>query len=104
MAPCPPRPATEYNPKAILLESPALRMLQSIIRDKNTTQKEYVMASDRLVNILVEEGVRRVLPDCKTAKILIQRDEETAKPKFFYAKLPPNIDTMQVVLCDPMLA
>lgn len=50
------------------------------------------------------EAVRKVAPDCKTAKILIQRDEETALPKLFYDKLPPNMSSYSVVLCDPMLA
>ena len=39
----------------------------------------------------------------KTAKILIQRDEETALPKLFYSKLPPDIASLNVVLCDPMV-
>jgi uracil phosphoribosyltransferase len=50
------------------------------------------------------EAVRKVAPDSKTAKILIQRDEETALPKLFYDNLPPNMPSYSVVLCDPMLA
>lgn len=50
------------------------------------------------------EAVRKVAPDSKTAKILIQRDEETALPKLFYSKLPDGIKDMHVMLCDPMLA
>ncbi|CAK9002535.1 unnamed protein product [Durusdinium trenchii] len=50
------------------------------------------------------EAVRKVLPDLKTAKILIQRDEETALPKLYYSKLPDGIEKLNVVLCDPMLA
>ena len=50
------------------------------------------------------EAVRKVMPDSKTAKILIQRDEETALPKLFYSKLPPDIGELDVVLCDPMCA
>eukprot|EP00434_Breviolum_minutum_P044772 symbB.v1.2.040031.t2/scaffold6946.1/size14339/3 len=49
------------------------------------------------------EAVRKVLPDLKTAKILIQRDEETALPQLYYSKLPDGIETMQILLCDPML-
>ena len=48
--------------------------------------------------------MRRVVPDAKTAKILIQRDEETAQPVLMYSKLPPKIEAMNVLLCDPMLA
>ena len=49
------------------------------------------------------EAVRKIAPDSKTAKILIQRDEETALPKLFYSKLPPDIANLNVVLCDPMV-
>mmetsp|Transcript_46121 Transcript_46121/g.137869 ORF Transcript_46121/g.137869 Transcript_46121/m.137869 type:complete len:232 (-) Transcript_46121:142-837(-) len=50
------------------------------------------------------EAIRRLLPESKTAKILVQRDEETCLPRLFYAKLPEGIQEMQVVLTDPMLA
>lgn len=137
------------NPKAEVLSSRAITMLFSIIRDKKTTQRDYVNASDRLMAILAEEGlarlpcvvdtkietpcgeyngltpppsdkiccvdiirsggilleaVRRVAPDSKTAKILIQRDEKTAEAHWLYTKLPANIKDLHVILCDPMLA
>ena len=47
---------------------------------------------------------RSVMPDVPIGKILIQRDETTALPKFSYAKLPPNVANMHVLLLDPMLA
>jgi uracil phosphoribosyltransferase len=52
------------------------------------------------------ERFRTVLPDSKTAKILIQRDESHPDkiPKLFYSKLPPGIETMNVIITDPMLA
>lgn len=53
---------------------------------------------------ILQEALRRVVPSSKTAKILIQRDEATAEPKLYYSKLPPNISSLHVVLCDPMLA
>jgi len=53
---------------------------------------------------ILQEAVRRVVPDAKTAKILIQRDEETAQPVLMYSKLPPGIEKLNVLLCDPMLA
>jgi len=137
------------NRKAEVLSSPGISMLMSTIRDKRTTQADYVRSVDRLMAILAEEGiarlpcvkpqvietpcgtwsgvstpdphticavdivrsggilleaVRRVLPELKTAKILIQRNEETALPMLYYSKLPPNISQLHVVLCDPMLA
>lgn len=137
----------ELNPKAEVLSSRAITMLFTTIRDKATTQKDYVIAADRLMNLLAEEGlarmakpkrvmtpcgeymgleappshticcvdivrsggilleaVRRLTPDSKTAKILIQRDEETSMPKLFYSKLPEGVEDLAVLLCDPMLA
>jgi len=52
----------------------------------------------------MEAGLRLVCRSIKIGKILIQRDEETAMPKLYYSKLPPNISKMSVLLLDPMLA
>lgn len=130
-----------------ILKSPAITMLLSTIRAKETNQRNFVEASDRLMNILAEEGlarlavettvetpcgqckglqapdpnglcavdiirsggilleaVRKLCPSMKTAKVLIQRDEQTAQPIFFYKKFPDHIEKMTVILCDPMLA
>jgi uracil phosphoribosyltransferase len=138
---------SDYHPNAELLSSRALTVLFTTIRDKHTTQCEYVSCSDRLMNILAEEGlarlatpsavetpcgsfnglapaptsavcgvdivrsggilleaVRKIAPDSKTAKVLIQRCEETAEPTLYYAKLPAEIGSCHVLLCDPMLA
>jgi len=138
------------HPNCKVLESRALTMLFTQIRDKNTAQLPYVQYSDRLMTILAEEGiaelcteevtvetpcgqykglkmidtdklcavsivrsgdilleaVRRLVPDVKVGKILMQRDEEDPekKAKLYYSKLPPNVDSMTVLLCDPMLA
>ena len=50
------------------------------------------------------EAVRQVAMGIGVGKILIQRDEETAKPKLFYSKLPKDIAERKVLLVDPMLA
>lgn len=53
-----------------------------------------------------ETGLRQVCLNVKIGKILIQRDEETAKPKLIYTKLPKQIGSKDyhVLLMDPMLA
>jgi uracil phosphoribosyltransferase len=50
------------------------------------------------------EAVREVEPAVRVGKILIQRDEEHVDKiaKLFYSKLPPGIEHMYVLLCDPM--
>ena len=50
------------------------------------------------------EATRRACLGIAVGKILIQRDEETALPKLFYSKLPPDVAQRKVILVDPMLA
>ena len=52
----------------------------------------------------MEAGLRAVCKAIKIGKILIQRDEETAMPKLYYSKFPPNMAEQTVLLLDPMLA
>ncbi|KZV73599.1 PRTase-like protein [Peniophora sp. CONT] len=124
-----------------------LAALYTIIRDKDTTRGDFIFYSDRIIRLLVEEGLnhlpvlpktvhtptgvtyegvgfegkicgvsilrageameqglREVCRSVRIGKILIQRDEETAQPKLFYAKLPQDIANRYVLLLDPMLA
>jgi len=52
------------------------------------------------------EAVRDVEPAVRVGKILIQRDESDPekKAKLFYSKMPPGVENMYILLCDPMLA
>ncbi|ORZ26307.1 uracil phosphoribosyltransferase-domain-containing protein [Lobosporangium transversale] len=52
----------------------------------------------------MEQGLRDVCRSVRIGKILIQRDEETALPKLYYAKFPPDIASRYCLLLDPMLA
>lgn len=52
----------------------------------------------------MEQGLRDCCRSVRIGKILIQRDEETAKPKLFYDKLPEDIAERYVLLLDPMFA
>ncbi|KAF9940519.1 Uracil phosphoribosyltransferase, synthesizes UMP from uracil [Mortierella alpina] len=104
----------------------------SIIRNKETSRTDFVFYADRIIRILIEEGkeyeggvefqgricgvsimragesmeqgLRDVCRSVRIGKILIQRDEETALPKLYYAKFPPDIATRYCLLLDPMLA
>jgi uracil phosphoribosyltransferase len=118
-----------------------------MIRDKNTGRADFIFYSNRIIRLLVEEGLNHLpvvehtittpvgrtysgvkfegkicgvsimrageameqgLRDCcrsvRIGKILIQRDEETSKPRLFYDKLPTDIADRWVLLLDPMLA
>lgn len=52
----------------------------------------------------MEQGLRDCCRSVRIGKILIQRDEETSKPKLFYDKLPTDIASRWVLLLDPMFA
>jgi uracil phosphoribosyltransferase len=52
----------------------------------------------------MEKAVREVCDKIRIGKILIQRDEKTAKPILFYSKLQSDISKRDVLLLDPMLA
>ncbi|KAJ1704918.1 uracil phosphoribosyltransferase [Aspergillus flavus] len=118
-----------------------------MIRDKRTGRADFIFYSNRIIRLLVEEGLNHLpvveqavttpvgrtylgvkfegkicgvsimrageameqgLRDCcrsvRIGKILIQRDEETCKPKLFYEKLPADISSRWVLLLDPMFA
>ncbi|GAA5987014.1 hypothetical protein JCM10908_000992 [Rhodotorula pacifica] len=121
--------------------------LLTAIRDKKTARGDFIFYSDRIIRLLVEEGLNHLpvvektvttptgldyngvsfegricgvsimrageameagLRECcravRIGKILIQRDEETAQAKLFYAKLPDDIQSRYCLLLDPMLA
>ena len=52
----------------------------------------------------MEQGLRDCCRSVRIGKILIQRDEDTSKPKLFYNKLPEDIADRWVLLLDPMFA
>lgn len=49
------------------------------------------------------EPVLEMLPDAQVGHVGIQRDETSAKPKPYYAKIPP-LDDHHILVVDPMLA
>ena len=50
------------------------------------------------------DGILHLVPDAVVAHIGIARDEATAKPHSYYAKLPSLLSNADVFLLDPMLA
>jgi uracil phosphoribosyltransferase len=131
----------------ILPQTPQLIALLTMIRDVRTPRADFIFYSNRIIRLLVEEGLNHLptvprtittpigrsycgvafegkicgvsimrageameqgLRDCcrsvRIGKILIQRDEETAKPRLFYDKLPEDVRDRWVLLLDPMFA
>jgi uracil phosphoribosyltransferase len=142
------RPVPQENVH-ILSQTPQLIALLTIIRDRETTRADFIFYSNRIIRLLVEEGLNHLpvvphtvtspvgaeglyngvkfqgkicgvsimragesmeqgLRECcrsvRIGKILIQRNEETAQPKLYYEKLPPDVSDRWVLLLDPMLA
>ena len=52
----------------------------------------------------MEAGLRECARSVRLGKILIQRDEETATAKLYYAKLPEDIAQRHCLLLDPMVS
>ncbi len=52
-----------------------------------------------------ETGLKRVIPDCRTGRILIQSNIRTGEPELHYQKLPSDIGTHDcVLLLDPQMS
>ncbi|KAI9683555.1 MAG: Uridine kinase [Trizodia sp. TS-e1964] len=53
----------------------------------------------------LETGLKRVIPDCRTGRLLIQTNFRTGEPALHYLKLPADIDSHDtVLLLDPQLS
>ena len=46
----------------------------------------------------LETGLKRVIPDCRTGRILIQSNHRTGEPELHYLALPKDIDRHEAVL------
>lgn len=52
-----------------------------------------------------ETGLRRVLPDCRTGRLLIQSNIRNGEPELHYLKLPEHIETHDsVLILDPQVS
>ena len=53
----------------------------------------------------LETGLRRVIPDCKTGRLLIQTNYRTGEPELHFRKLPVDIASHDnVLLLDPQMS
>eukprot|EP00978_Attheya_sp_CCMP212_P022886 scaffold69049_cov61-Attheya_sp.AAC.1 len=93
----------ELQTSLITIQTPCVDQFEgTAVVDKNQIcAVSIVRAGDSLL-----EAVRECLPGVPVGKILIQRDEESPgkEAKLFYAKMPPGVKDMTIILCDPMLA
>ena len=52
----------------------------------------------------LEIGLRRVVPDAKIGRVLIQSNTRTGEPELHYLKLPPTLHEYSVLVLDPQIA
>jgi uracil phosphoribosyltransferase len=94
--------ALHYN-KDIIKESPL-----GFYKTKNNPNeyRDYVAISIlRSGNAMVDELIN-LYPEISIGKVMLQRDEETTEklPKFYFEKIPKNIEDKKFLILDPMLA
>merc|ERR1711990_861199 len=106
-----------------------IRRLQTIIRDQESSRSDFVFSADRLIRLVVEEGLNQLpykevdvmtpngetysglafqkgscgVSIIRTGKILIQTDDDSHKAQVYYAKVPPDVDRRTVLLMYPIL-
>jgi len=52
----------------------------------------------------LEVGLKRVVPDAKIGRVLIQSNARTGEPELHYLKLPPTLHQHSVLVLDPQIA
>lgn len=81
------------------VETPTgLKCEGTTVDNSNLVVVSIIRAGDSMLDTFL-----RICPAASVGKILIQRDEATALPIMYYAKLP-SLKGKQVILLDPMLA
>mmetsp|Transcript_6978 Transcript_6978/g.11922 ORF Transcript_6978/g.11922 Transcript_6978/m.11922 type:complete len:230 (+) Transcript_6978:42-731(+) len=92
-----------YLPRNVVeIQTPTGSTIEGVeINEESVCAVSIIRSGDTLLN-----SVQECIPFVKVGKILIQRDEESSDKKavLYYKKLPSGIASMQVLLCDPMLA
>lgn len=75
-----------------------------IARGGTIEGQEPVVVPILRAGLAMQEGILRLMPTARVGHIGIYRDPATLEPHTYYAKLPPDIATRQVLVVDPMLA
>lgn len=52
----------------------------------------------------LENGLKRVVPEARIGRLLIQSNSRTGEPELHYLKLPPALSDHRVLLLDPQVA
>jgi len=67
-------------------------------------QQDFALIPILRAGLGMVEGASNMLPTAKIGHIGMYRDPDTLQPVEYYAKLPAQIESLEVLLLDPMLA
>ncbi|TAQ85018.1 hypothetical protein B7494_g6654 [Chlorociboria aeruginascens] len=86
--------------KSVTVETPTGTKYNGLLASGETSAVVVLRAG-----AVFETGLKRVLPDCRTGRLLIQSNIRTGEPELHYLKLPENIKTHDsVLLLDPQMS
>lgn len=72
--------------------------------DCQAMEKDLAVVTILRSGIEMAEGVLSLVPTAKVGHIGIYRDPNTFMPVEYYCKLPQNIDELEVIVIEPMMA
>jgi uracil phosphoribosyltransferase len=84
--------------RALAVETPVARTTGSELSSPTT------IVPILRAGLAMMDGLLALFPEARVGHIGIYRDEKTAKPVTYYAKLPPDIAQGPAIVVDPMLA
>merc|ERR1719318_1230584 len=93
----------------VLTSTDQIKELQTIIRDKDTSRSDFKFVADRLIRMVIEEGLNQLpYQDCcrsmRIGKILVDSDVETHEAHVVFAKFPDDISSRKVLLLYPIMS
>jgi uracil phosphoribosyltransferase len=85
--------------EAVEIETPLERTLAHTVSGKKLTLVPVLRAGLGMV-----EGMLRLMPSVRVGHIGLYRDHETLEPVDYYFKIPPDPESRDFIVLDPMLA
>jgi uracil phosphoribosyltransferase len=85
--------------EAVEIETPLERMTAHAVSGKKLTLVPILRAGLGMV-----EGMLRLMPSVRVGHLGMYRDHETLEPVSYYFKIPPEPESRDFIVLDPMLA
>ena len=81
------------------LETPLQKMSAPMLEGKKVCLVSILRAGNGLV-----EGILQLIPSARVGHVGLYRDHDTLEAVEYYFKVPPHMETRDVIIVDPMLA